>query len=86
MEINKHQCTQQESRNGARLQEYIRQTNTVIINTTEEHQGTWTRENRRNTREKSVIDYIIASKPIKHKVIESATDNHSILTQQTTMS
>ena len=67
-----------ENRNGAILQEFIKQTNTAIINTSEEHQGTWTRENRRNTREKSVIDHIIVSKPIRHKVIESATDNHNI--------
>ena len=67
--INKQQCMQKLSRNGSLLQEFLKQTNTVIINTTEKHQGTWTRVNRRNNSEKSVIDYIITGYPMKTNVI-----------------
>ena len=76
--INKQQCKQKLSRNGSLLQEFFKQTNTVIINTTEKHQGTWTRVNRRNNSEKSVIDYIIAGYPMKTKVLESATDTDNM--------
>ena len=64
VEINSHECKQKESRNGNILQEYIRQTNTIILNKTENHQGTWTRVNRKNNNERSVIDYIITSRPL----------------------
>ena len=76
--INKQQCKQKLSRNGSLLQEFLKQTNTVIINTTEKHQGTWTRVNRRNNSEKSVIDYIITGYPMKTKVVESATDTDNM--------
>ena len=77
IEINKQQCKQKLSRNGSLLQEFLKQTNTVI-NTTEKHQGTWTRVNRRNNSEKSVIDYIITGYPMKTKVVESATDTDNM--------
>ena len=76
--INKQQCKQKLSRNGSLLQEFLKQTNTVIINTTEKHQGTWTRVNRRNNSEKSVIDYIITGYPMKTKIVESATDTDNM--------
>ena len=72
LEITKNQCTQKVSRNGTLLQECIKQTNTTVINSKKNHQGTWTRVNRKNSEEKSIINYVITSKLIK--VIESATD------------
>ena len=77
-EINSHECKQKESRNGNILQEYIRQTNTMILNTTENHQGTWTRVNRKNNNERSVIDYIITSRPLQNRIIDSATDTDNM--------
>ena len=53
--INKNTCKQQSSRNGKLLEEFTKHTNTTIINTRPEHKGTWTRENRNNPNEKSII-------------------------------
>ena len=39
------------------------------------HQGTRTRVNRRNNNDKSIIDYIIVSKIMEDKIIESKTDD-----------
>ena len=78
--INKNTCKQQISRNGKFLEEFTKQTNTTIINTRPEHKGTWTRENRNNPNEKSIIDYIIVSNNINKNILESdtRTDNNNI--------
>ena len=60
------------------LQELITQTNTVILNVAAKHQGSWTRVNRKNTKEKSIIDYIIVSQNMIENIIESATDDDDI--------
>ena len=78
VEINSQKCKQTESRNGNILQEYIKQTNTIILNTTENNQGTWTRVNRKNNCERSVIDYIITSRPLQNRIIDSATDTDNM--------
>ena len=78
IEIKKQNYTQKESRNGTLLQEFTKQTNTKIINSMDNHQGSWTRENRKNSNEKSIIDYIIISQPLEGSIIESATDNSNI--------
>ena len=75
--INKTNCTQKESRNGTILNEFIKQTNTSITNITTDHEGTWTRINRRNSSERSVIDYIVISHHLRNKILESATDNNN---------
>ena len=41
----------------------------------EKHQGTWTRQNRNNNNEKSIIDYIITSNHLAAKVLESTTED-----------
>ena len=78
VKINSQKFKQKESRNGNMLQEYIKQTNTIILNTTENHQGTWTRVNRKNNNERSVIDYIITSRPLHNRIIDSATDTDNM--------
>ena len=50
----------------------------MILNTTENHQGTWTRVNRKNNNERSVIDYIITSRPLQNRIIDSATDTDNM--------
>ena len=76
VEINRQHCKQKESRNGKMLTDLVKNTKTLIVNTLGKHQGTWTRVNRKNTNEKSIIDYIIISQTLQHKVIESKTDNN----------
>ena len=78
IKILKNTCQQQTSRNGKLLEEFIKQTQTTIINTKPEHKGTWTRENRTNPNEKSIIDYLITSNNISKNIIESETDNNNI--------
>ena len=75
VEISRQHCKQNESRNGKMLTDLVRNTKTLIVNTLENHQGTWTRVNRKNTNEKSIIDYIIISQTLQHKIIESKTDD-----------
>ena len=70
---------QTESRNGTLLEEVLKQTNTVTVNTRKEHTGMWTRVNRKNPNEKSVIDYIITSKALSDQIIESSTDETGVL-------
>ena len=72
---NDPRCHQKTSRNGKMLDNLIKNTNTTIVNTLSTHQGTWTRVNRRNNNEKSIIDYIIVSKSMADKIIESKTDD-----------
>ena len=60
------------------LEEFLKQTNTTATNTLPVHTGTWTRENRNNNNEKSVIDYIIISNNLINKITESTTDDTSI--------
>ena len=76
IQTNKH--TQETSRNGKLLEEFLKQTNTTATNTLPLHTGTWTRENRNNNNEKSVIDYILISNNLINKITESTTDDTSI--------
>ena len=73
--VTKGSCNQTASRNGTLLTEFIKQTETTVINTMEKHQGTWTRQNRKNSNEKSIIDYIITSNHLAAKVLESTTED-----------
>ena len=71
---DEHQPT---SRNGKLLNRMMKQTGTTI-NNKPNHVGTWTRENRSKTNEKSIIDYIIIDKKETTNIIESFTDNDNI--------
>jgi hypothetical protein len=51
----------------------------MTVNARKEHTGMWTRVNRKNPNEKSVIDYIITSKALLDQIIESSTDEAGIL-------
>ena len=51
---------QKESRNGKIMAEFIENTGLIPISTKLQH-GLWTRENRHNPNEKSVIDYVLTT-------------------------
>jgi hypothetical protein len=54
---------QEQSRNGAQLQKLIDNTQLVAVSTKADR-GMWTWENRSNTTQKSVIDYLLATKDL----------------------
>ena len=78
LEIEKdNKIIQQQSGNGKRLQRTINNTGLHPI-TTEANIGTWTRVNRHNTNEKSIIDYALASQNIKPNIRRVEIDEEGI--------
>ena len=75
LKVQRDDCNQIQSRNGTLLKNMMKQTNTMAINTLPQHKGTWSRINTKNTRQKSIIDYIIISKKMQHMISESETDS-----------
>ena len=63
LKIDTNECKQDESRNGKLLREIINNNNLKPVNLEANH-GIWTRVNRRNDAEKSVIDYILITDQI----------------------
>ena len=78
IEINKGVTQQSTSRNGKLLNDLIAATDLVPISTKAES-GTWTRVNRKNTEEKSVIDYILVRKEDEEFVTENVVDEVGLL-------
>ena len=58
LKINNDNTQQNESRNGQLLQELITDTNLIPISLKADR-GIWTRVNRNNPNEKSIINYIL---------------------------
>ena len=73
LEVNKGEIKQKLSRNGKYLQELIdvMEMEPISLKSTE---GTWSRENRKNKNEKSIIDYILTTKPITKNVTQNIVD------------
>ena len=67
LEVNRGDCVQTISRNGKILKDMIKENNLTPVNLTADY-GIWTRENRQNTTEKSVIDYIMATPLISQSI------------------
>ena len=67
LKINTNECKQTESRNGKLLRATINNNNLKPVNQ-EANQGIWTRVNRRNDAEKSVIDYILTTDQIVRNI------------------
>ena len=69
---------QKQSPNGKLLQRMIKMTDmtAISLNTT---QGTWTRQNRHNEKEKSIIDYMICSKNMVEQIINTEIDEEGII-------
>ena len=61
------------SSNGKLLEETMKETNTIPISTMAD-EGNWTRVNRHNHEEKSIIDYILIDKEGKKQVQEIKID------------
>ena len=74
LSIGTTKITQEQTRNGKYLQDLIDQTNMKPISITE-ITPTWTRENRKNSEEKSIIDYILVSKNVVNQIKELKIDN-----------
>ena len=62
-EINNNEIKQKQSRNGKLLQRMMENTGLQAISTKADI-GTWTRVNRKNTNEISIIDYILTTPTI----------------------
>ena len=67
LEIDESNHKQKESRNGKILKELIKETNCQAVNLKSET-GLWTREHRKNQKEKSTIDYILMSEKIQERI------------------
>ena len=73
LEVNREGYVQTISRNGKILKDMIKENNLTQVNLTADY-GIWTRENRQNTTEKSVIDYIMATPLILQSIQTAIVD------------
>ena len=77
LEINTSHVKQIKSRNGKLLEKLIEDTKLTPINT-QERTCKWTRQNRKNPTEKSVIDYILVSKEYVRSIEKITVDEMGI--------
>ena len=75
---NQGKTTQEVSRNGKYLEDLLEDQDLIPIST-KAHPGTWTRVNRNNPLEKSVIDYIIIRKIDEINITENIVDEEGTL-------
>ena len=73
LEVNKDQAKQKQSRNGKIMAEFLQNTGLQPMSL-EAKTGIWTRVNRNNQTEKSVIDYMDPAKNVK-TIFTSVTEN-----------
>ena len=76
--IPEDESIQKESRNGKIMMEFIQKTGLIPMSIKSQH-GLWTRENRHNPKEKSVIDYILTTPTISTQVNNLAIDAEGTL-------
>ena len=67
--IDKSHCKQATSRNGQMLEKMMKQTTTTPVSINQ-HGDIWTRVKRKNTQEKSVIDYVVTTDQIAQQIQE----------------
>ena len=79
IQINHPTYQQETSRNGTLLTQLIEDTNTQTPTTSTETIH-WTRENRNNPNEKSIIDYVITDTNIAKQISEIKIDDTGLLT------
>ena len=77
VDVQTEDVRQEESRNGKYMQEMLHSTNLVNKSITG-GLGTWTRVNRKNTSERSIIDYVIMTKNIAEKTDYIEIDEEGI--------
>ena len=80
IQINHPTYQQKTSRNGTLLAQLLEDTNTQPGPTTSTETIHWTRENRNNPNEKSIIDYVIADANIAKQITELKIDDIGLLT------
>ncbi len=78
LEHKQETVTQEESRNGKILQQMMTNQQLTALNLKADH-GMWTRINRKNIQEKSIIDYIIATEGIKKDITAIIVDEEGSL-------
>ena len=78
LQVNKDCVKQTESPNGKLLDKMIRDTDMVALST-KATRGNWTRVNRRNPDERSLIDYIIGTKGIEKQTTELLIDEEGTM-------
>ncbi len=78
LEITNEKITQSISKNGKILKTMMENQELQALNTNPQ-EGGWTRVNRRNTEEKSVIDYILATKDIAKRCENIIVDEEGAL-------
>ena len=76
--IPEDESIQKESRNGKIMMEFIQNTGLIPMSIKPQH-GLWTRENRHNPKEKSVMDYILTTPTISTQVNNLAIDEEGTL-------
>ena len=77
LSIKTPEKNQHTSKNGEQLERLIEVTNLKAVSLKAD-KGVWTRINRKNPRERSVIDYIITSETISSKITELIIDEEGI--------
>ena len=77
IKINKSHCKQACSRNGKMMEKMMKQ-NAMTPATVDQEGEIWTRVKRKNTDEKSVIDYIITTDKIAQQIQEVNVDQHGL--------
>ena len=78
LEINDGEITQHKSRNGAIMEEFIQNTGIDPISLKPQN-GHWTRENRHNASEKSVIDYVLTTPNMTRQTKNLVIDEDGLL-------
>jgi len=78
LELKSSEVRQKASRNGGLLQDVIDNTK-MIVPSIENTPLRWTRVNRRNSEERSVIDYILTSQEVTPMIEEICVDEEGIL-------
>ena len=73
IEIDNNEIKQKQSRNGKLLQRMIENTGLQAISTKADI-GSWTKVNRKNTNEKSIIDYILTTPTIANNKLTMFID------------
>ena len=73
LQIDNEKGNQEISRNGKLLEQMIQKTKLTPTNL-KTQEGLWTRVNRKNPTEKSVIDYILTSNLVEENITETTVD------------
>ena len=77
LNINTEKVTQKQSSNGKRMQEMLDESNLHPVSLTK-GEGNWTRVNRKNPSERSIIDYVLADEQMNKQIHRITIDESGI--------